>query len=48
MYKKILVLFAYVCFLLLFGCGAPRIIDDADEINVEYVFTFSDGEIFDH
>ncbi|MDR0651238.1 MAG: hypothetical protein LBG59_07785 [Candidatus Peribacteria bacterium] len=47
MHKKIFVLLAYVCFLLLVGCGAPKIIDDADEVNVTYTFTFSDGEIYD-
>jgi hypothetical protein len=48
MNKKIFVLLAYVSFLLLVGCGAPRIIDDADDVNVEYTFTFSDGTIYNH
>lgn len=48
MQKKILVLLAYITFLLLVGCGAPRIIDDADEVEITYILAFNDGTIFDH
>ena len=46
MHKKILVLVSYMVLLLLFGCGAPRIIDDADEVTFDYVYSFSDGTVF--
>ena len=45
MNKKILVLWAYVGLLTLVWCGAPRIIDDADELTVEYAFFFESGEV---
>jgi FKBP-type peptidyl-prolyl cis-trans isomerase 2 len=46
MQKKILVLAFYLCLLLLVGCGAPRIIDDADVVEIDYVFSFEDGTAF--
>jgi len=44
--KKILVLSFYVIALSLIGCGAPRIIDDADEVTFDYAYSFPDGTLF--
>jgi FKBP-type peptidyl-prolyl cis-trans isomerase 2 len=30
----------------LVGCGAPKVIDDADKVEVAYVVSFDDGTIF--
>jgi FKBP-type peptidyl-prolyl cis-trans isomerase 2 len=46
MNKKILVLFSYSFLLLVVGCGAPRIIDDADGVSVEYRLSFEDGTLY--
>ena len=47
MNKKILVLWTYLCLLLLVGCGAPKLIDESDEVTVDYVFSFDDGMVYD-
>ena len=47
MHKKIFVLCCYVALLLLVGCGAPRIIDDADEVKISYILRFPDGALFE-
>jgi hypothetical protein len=46
MNKKILVLASYLGLLLLVGCGAPKIIDDADGVTVEYTLSFADGTLY--
>ncbi|MDD2537734.1 MAG: FKBP-type peptidyl-prolyl cis-trans isomerase [Candidatus Absconditabacteria bacterium] len=45
--KRMLVLASYLGLLLLVGCGAPRIIDAADEVSLDYTLTFSDGKVYD-
>jgi hypothetical protein len=45
MYKKrALVLGGYLSLLALAACG-PKVIDDADIVSVDYVYSFSDGTV---
>jgi hypothetical protein len=46
MHKKIGVLLTYVCLLLLVGCGAPKVIDNADNVEIAYTLRFTDATVY--
>ena len=44
--KRALVLWGYLCLLALAACG-PKVVDDADNVSVDYVLSFQDGSVID-
>ncbi|MDR2190596.1 MAG: hypothetical protein LBP53_05415 [Candidatus Peribacteria bacterium] len=36
----------YVCLLLLVGCGAPKVIDNADNVEIAYTLRFTDATVY--